>query len=267
MSTDNYIYLYCVTQAQPNLKNLGVLAEGIFVILAGNLCASVCYVPENEFNEDNLKKNITNLEWLKTHAERHERIIEGIMGNTAVIPSKFATVFFNEQSLQSFLDKYAVDLNDKLNSLANKEEWDVKIYCDPEQLTQSILLEDKSLLELDYQISTASPGKAYLLRKKKNGLIAEAVENGIVRYRKAFLARLENFCSQSKINATTARQFTGRNDDMILNAAFLVEKKLVPEFIEQVQALDAEWKCVVKRFYCESSGPWPPYNFCQLTER
>lgn len=267
MSTDNYIYLYCITKENPKLETLGTLADGLYSIHGGNLYVTVCNVPQDEFNEENLKKNLSDLEWLKTHAERHEIIIEGIMKTIPVIPSKFATVFFNEQNLLSFLEKYADELNEKLAYLGNKEEWGVKIYCDQEKLTEGIIKENEMIQAIDSQISSASPGKAYLLRKKKIGLLAEAVKEGMDRYRKSFLELLQNFSTQTKINDTTPRKFTGRNEDMILNAAFLIENNMVPKFIKQVKAFTSESEFTALGFHFDSSGPWPPYNFCQLTER
>ena len=267
MNTGNYIYLYCITKEQPKLDTLEALADGLYLIPGNNLYATVCNVSKNEFDEENLKHNLRDLEWLKSHAQRHEIIIEGIMKETTVIPSKFATVFFNEQNLQSFLEKYAGDLKEKLDYLENKQEWGIKIYFDHEKLTPSILLENEMILAIDNQINAASPGKAYFLQKKKTGLKAKAVEDGIVRYRKVFLELLQNFCVQTKINEITPRQFTGRDEDMILNVAFLIEDDMVPKFIKQLNAFVSESEFTAFGFHFESSGPWPPYNFSQLTER
>ncbi|MEI6422262.1 MAG: GvpL/GvpF family gas vesicle protein [Lentisphaerota bacterium] len=267
MSSGNYIYLYCVTKEEPNLERRGALEDELYLIPASGLYACVSNVPEDEFGEENLEKNLHDLEWLKKNVERHEKTIEGIMKDTSVIPFKLATVFFNEQNVQAFLAKYADGMGEKLDYVKNKQEWGVKIYCDPEKLKQSTLLESEKLREIDRQINSASPGKAYLLGKKKNELVAAELDEAMVRYRKTFLALLEGFCFKSSILETTPRKVTGRNDDMILNAAFLVEKSMVPQFISQFETLESEPEFAAKGFCFSSTGPWAPYNFCQLTER
>jgi hypothetical protein len=267
MNTGDYIYLYCVTKEQPNLQGLGDLAGGLYLISAAGLYASVCNVPKNEFCEENLENNFNDLEWLKKNVDRHEKTIEGIMKGTSVIPFKLATVFFNEQNLQTFLEKYAGEIEEKLDYVKNKEEWGVKIYCEPGKLKQSLLLESEKLREINSQISSASPGKAYLLNKKKTELISLETEVAIIRYRKIFLELLENNCFKARLLELKPRKSTGRNDDMILNAAFLVDNNMVPRFISQAKALESEPEFAAKGFYFNSTGPWPPYNFCHLTER
>ncbi len=267
MKSGDYIYLYCVTKEQPNLQGLGVLAGDLYLVSAGGLHASVCNVPQDEFCEENLENNFNDLEWLKKNVGRHEKTIEGIMKGTSVIPFKLATVFFNEQNLRAFLEKYAGEIEEKLNYVKNKEEWGVKIYCDPERLKQNLLLESGKLREINSQISSASPGKAYLLGKKKAELVSLEIEDAIIRYRKTFLELFENNCFKARLLELKPRKSTGRNDDMILNAAFLVDNDMVPQFISQAKALESEPEFAAKGFYFNSTGPWPPYNFCHLTER
>jgi hypothetical protein len=259
--------LYCVTKEQPALVALGFSDDELYFIPTAGLYACVCNVPENEFSEENLEKNLNDLEWLKKNVERHEKTIEKIMQGTSVIPFKLATVFFNEQNLQSFLEKYTGEMNEKLNYVKDKEEWGVKIYYEPEKLKQSVLLESGKLREIDRQISSASPGKAYLLGKKKTELISVEMNEGINRYRETFLELLKKFCFNACILELKSRKVTGRNDDMILNAAFLIEKNMVPQFVSLLKTLGNDSEFTAIGFCFDSTGPWPPYNFCQLAER
>ncbi len=265
MSAATYIYLYCVTQEPPQLERAGAVDAALYCLAGAGLYATVSDVPAHEFSAEQLENNFNDLAWLKHHVARHETVIEALMKATPVIPFKLATVFFNEANVQSFLEQYAGELTQKFMELRHKEEWGLKIYCAAEALQASLLLECDALRDLDQHIKAASPGKAYLLGKKKVEVLAVELEHGIGRYRAIFLERVEPLVCATKHLELQPRKATGRTDDMMLNAAFLVETATVARFAALVDELAAAF--AAKGFAFSSTGPWPPYNFCHLTER
>ena len=261
----NYIYLYCITAEQPLLKNILNNNEKVYFIPSTGLYALVCDVPESEFSEENLERNLNDLDWLKRHVEKHERVIEEIMKNTSVIPLKFATVFLCRQNLEAFIEKYAGELNEKLEHVKNKEEWGVKSYCNNEKLKRKRAAEDTAVVKIEKEINSSSSGKAYLLNKKKIKLIENIADNDIDSKTELFRTRLEKLSSLVKVNEPLQGILVGRTGRMVLNTAFLVDKSNVPEFIEEVENLKEEFED--KGFAFEYTGPWPPYNFCGLSQK
>src|SRR3990172_3518661 len=130
----NLIYLYCVTKKAPKLKGVGNLVDELYFVYHLGLYAVVSKVKESEFSEENLKKNLANLEWVKDRVTVHEEVIEGLMQNSDVVPFKFATIFSNADNLKAMLDQHLEDFQPNLTNLHNKEAWGVKIYCDRERL-------------------------------------------------------------------------------------------------------------------------------------
>jgi len=61
-------------------------------------------------------------------------------------------------------------------------------------------------------------------------------------------------------NKVLGKNSTGKKSNMMLNAAFLLNKLDVRAFKEKVDALAANYKS--DRLSFEISGPWPCYNFC-----
>ena len=61
-------------------------------------------------------------------------------------------------------------------------------------------------------------------------------------------------------NEEAIRHVTERMDDMILNAAFLVEQDKLSAFIREIEILKNQYEGTGFLFDC--TGPWPPYNFC-----
>lgn len=257
------IYLYCVGQKEPNLKDLDL--DNIYSIYHQGLYAAVSKVSEDEFSEANLKKNLANLEWIKERATTHEKIIERVMKDACVIPFKFATIFNTEDNLKTMLDEHAQDFKANLNNLEGKEEWGIKIYCDMERLKGSISKEEAGVLKIDKEINSSTQGKAYLLKKKKEELLKDALTKRINEYGQKSFKTLKGLSVEAKINKLLPKEVTEREDDMVLNSAFLVDKDKVSEFVQMADGLKARYTDKGLNFDC--TGPWPPYNFCSLPKK
>lgn len=256
------IYLYCVLGQVPKLKEVQSLMGGLYFVYAQGLYAVAGEVSPAEFGEENLKKNLTDLEWVKQKASLHEKIIEGIMKYACVIPFKFATLFNTEDSLKTMLKKHAVVMKENLSNLRDKQEWGVKLYCDTEKLKCHLSGNDAELLKLEGELKSSSPGKAYILKKKKEGLLDSILTQRLNEASKSSFERLKEKSLQTRVNRLLPKEVTERQEDMILNAAFLVDKNKVGDFKAVLPNLEAEYADRWLVFDC--TGPWPAYNFCQM---
>lgn len=279
---EELIYLYCVTdsaqrklarkggkQAKPegvkDFPGAGGLGGSVGFISCGKLVAVIGKVRKSEFSEENLKKNLADLEWIKTNASLHEKIIEGVMRDGCVIPFKFATIFNSEDSLKTMLRKHSEQFEEILKNLAGKEEWGVKIYCDKKRLKTFLAGQDEEISEIDKKIASSSPGKAFLLKKKREESIDIAVNKKINEYGQSSFNQLKEQSLQTRINRLLPGEVTEREDDMILNSAFLVDKNKVSAFIGVADILKTRYEKSGLSFDC--TGPWPPYNFCSPVDR
>jgi len=256
------IYLYCVTAASPTLKEAVKLASDLYFVYSVDLYAIVSKVAESEFGEESLKANMADLEWVKTKISLHEKVIEAVMTNTCVIPFKFATLFSTEESLKAMLTKYAEEFKAILEKLKNKEEWGVKIYCDTGRLRQSLANNNPELLEIGNKIGSSSVGTAYFLKKKKDELIKDMLNNKISECGQESFELLKELSVEACLNKLLPKEVTEREEDMVLNSAFLVNKLEVDDFINMVDNL--RMNCEGQGFSFDCTGPWPPYNFCRL---
>lgn len=257
---EDLIYLYCVTEKAPKLKDVKNLVDELYFVYHLGLYAVVSKVKASEFSEENLKKNLADLEWIKVEASIHEKVIEGVMKYTCVIPFKFGTIFKSEDNLKAMLEEHAQALKEKLKNLEGKEEWGVKIYCDLEKLKEVIIEEDGEILNIDKEINSSSPGKAYLLKKKKEELLNIAVNKKLNEYGQVSFDRLKERSQEARINKLLPKEVTERKDEMILNSAFLVEQDKVAVFLNTIEGFKT--RCADKGLFFDCTGPWPPYNFC-----
>ena len=264
IADNDYVYLYCITKNPPVLSTNDDVGSELYCVRNTNLYATVGKVPASEFKQEHLEQNLNNPKWLKRQVERHEQVIETIMLNSSVIPSKFATVFFNEQNVQTFLEQYEEKLLEKLSDLEGREEWGVKICCDEKILCRYIVENNPEVIDLDHEINAASQGKAYLLKRKRQQLVENITMNNINIYRKLFLEVFQSVCRVVRVNPFPPRNLPDQHNGMILNLAVLVDRAASENFFTSVETLKIEF--LDKGFSFEYSGPWPPYNFSQITE-
>jgi len=258
------IYLYCVTNKAPELKEIENLVDRLYFVEHQGLYAVVSKVKESEFDEANLKKNLTDFEWVRAKASIHEKAIEGVMKNACVIPFKFGTIFKTEDNLKTMLEEHLQDFQENLKNLEDKEEWGLKLYCDMEKLKSAIGQEEAEILKMEKEINSSSSGKAYLLKKKKEKLLDIVVNKKLNKFSQDSFERLSKHSIQTRINKLLPKEVTERKDDMVLNAAFLVDKEEVGSFIRVTELLTTTYGESGLFFDC--TGPWPPYNFCNLSK-
>jgi hypothetical protein len=263
MREEQLVYLYCVAYREPKLKETGSLANDLSLVCHNGLYAVVGKVEEREFGEEGLKLNMTDLEWVKTKVNAHERIIEMVMVDTDVIPFKFGTLFKTNDSLMVMLRQYDEEFKAILRKLEHKQEWGFKIYCDTEKLKASFCYDGEEILKIAKEIRTSSVGKSYFLKKKKDELVKKTLNEKISEYSQESFELLKELSFKARINRLLPREITEREDDMVLNSAFLVDKDEVEDFHNMVDTLKMHYEG--KGVLIDCTGPWPPYNFCGLS--
>jgi hypothetical protein len=245
-------YLYClldsnVLDAKPDIEIVEI--ESFYAVISA--------VPESEFGEAGLKKNLSNLTWIEQTVRGHESVIEFYRQRATVAPFKFPSLFVSRDSLAQFLKTNKARLGQLLQSLAGKEEWGVKVYMNPSQL-QTFLAKSEEIKKIDDQLSRAPAGKAYLLRKKREILTSNPLSLSLQQIIENLFRRLGARSVKSMQNPVLPKTVTEREDEMILNGAFLIEQKNVDLFLSEAELLKADYPYLT----IEISGAWAAYNFC-----
>ncbi len=239
--------------------------EGLRSIPAGDFYAVVKPVSESEFSEENLKTNLSDIHWLETNVREHVAVINVIMEQNTVIPFKFGTIFNSEDRLQKFVEDYGESLVGNMLYVEWKEEWSVKIYCDRKVLTGQIDELSAEAASLELQIMAGSPGKAFLLKRKKADLVENEMDRLCKKYGQEYFNEFNGLSVSVSLNNLLPKEFTGRNDEMILNAAFLISKERAIDFLSTARTLKKLYSSL--GFYLELTGPWPPFSFISLKEK
>jgi len=255
------LYLYCVTNNKPSPCNFEYLGTKIHPVYFQGTYAVISKVLPEDFSEDNLKKHLTDMGWVEKNIRLHEKVIEEIMKDQAVLPFKFGTVFENKANVEKLLKANNAEFKAVLASLDGKEEWGLKIYCNSGYFKDALCSGNEQITEIDKEILAASKGKAFFLKKKRDEIIKDIINEKISEYTKDCFEGLKITAVDTRINNTLPKEVTEKQEDMVLNAAFLINNKRIKEFENILTRLKTKYTDKGLIFDC--TGPWPPYNFCK----
>jgi len=118
---------------------------------------------------------------------------------------------------------------------------------------------------LEKQIMASSPGKAFLLKKKKTELIENEMDRLCKKYGQEYYDEFKILSEATYLNNLLPKDIVGREDSMILNASFLISKNKLAEFKNTVDVLKK--KDGNSGFFIESTGPWPTFSFISIKEK
>jgi len=155
-------------------------------------------------------------------------------------------------------------LTENFHNIEGKEEWSVKIYCNRKALSEQIDELSEEAASLEKQIMASSPGKAFLLKRKKTDLIENEMDRLCKIYGQEYYYKFKNLSESTSLNNLLPKEFTAREDSMILNAAFFVNKNNIQDFkrtIGEIKEKDEN-----SGFIVEATGPWPPFSFISIKE-
>jgi hypothetical protein len=258
------IYVYCLVNNPPDLSPDSI-AKGLESIQFDDFHVIVKHVSEQDFSEENFQIHLSDLTWLETNAREHVEVINQIMENHSVIPFKFGTIFQTETGIEKFIADYTDFLKENFFYVGDKEEWSVKIYCNRKLLSGQIDELSEEAAALENQIMESSPGKAYLLKRKKTDLIENEMDRICKKYGQEYFDELKDISESTNLNNLLPKEFTGREDTMILNGTFLLSKDKVVQFRNTAEKLGKNDE--IFGFLLEISGPWPPFSFVSIQEK
>jgi hypothetical protein len=261
---NDLIYVYCILNSPPDL-NRNFELEGLQFLVFDQLYVIIKYVSEGKFSEENLKSNLSDIQWLKANEHEHIGIIKTLMKYDTVIPLKFPTIFKAEDSLKMFITDNSDSLTENFHHIKGMEEWSVQIYCDRKLLSEKIDELSEETATLEKQIMASSPGKAFLLKRDKTELIEKEIDRICKNYGQECFNEFRNHSQSTNLKNLLPEEYTERNDTMILNAAFLVNKDIVTDFTSTVDVLRK--KVEISSFFIETIGPWPPFSFISFKRK
>jgi hypothetical protein len=261
----NAFYVYCVgARAQLSPLMEGILPEAIEggatleLVAAADLAAITSRVPLNDYDEQPLKARLDDAAWTAIRAMRHERVMEYFASRSTVIPLRFGAIYLTGERIEEMLAERAEELRRIIERLSGREEWGVNVYRDRRVLMEAITILSRRLRELSEQAEAASPGQAYLLKKKIDSMKSDEARIETRRVVEEIEQKLSS-ASDSAARLRVLKDEAGEHGEVAAKMAFLVERSRFDEFRARAESLAAEH--AASGFRLELTGPWPAYNF------
>lgn len=182
----------------------------------------------------------------------HQRVVERVMKEYAVLPVRAFTVAANAEEVRDFLRKRYRELTRLLKEFDNKIELGLSAYWkDMASIFQEIVDENKDIRQLKQAIVSSPNPNSINQKIILGGMVERAIKVKKEKEQEEIIHPLKRIAADICRNEASG-------DAMVLNAAFLVDRSSEKEFDIRVDELDQKYGARLKFKYV---GPLPPYNF------
>ncbi|MDT5328142.1 MAG: hypothetical protein QOF25_5294 [Mycobacterium sp.] len=253
--SEQSVYLYAIGDAaladSDVLGMIGVDGSSVRAVLDGPLAAIVGSVDREGFSEQAIRARLEDLEWLEQLARTHHEVVDRVARSHPVAPVRMATVYLDDAGVRELLGDHRAELAATLDRVRGRSEWGVKGYAAPAKEASE---------EEPEGSSSDAPGTSYLMRRRAE---RDRAAHGRQRLAEAADKVHEKFATlavDSRLYPPQDPRLTGRRDEMILNAAYLMDEAGAKQLAEMVNAT------VEGDLRLELTGPWAPYSFTALAQ-
>jgi Gas vesicle synthesis protein GvpL/GvpF len=246
--SETVIWLYGVVADAPEPPIAsGVDGHPVRVHRHAGLSALVSQVPRERFSQEALTERLEDLESVELLARAHDAVLEAALATVTVVPFRLCTVYSSLHALDTMLAGEGLALSAALDRLDGMQEWGVKAFLRAPVPASGA--------------EEAASGIEYLTRKRerRDATAAghEATETAVAQIH----ARLTECATASTLSRPHDRRLSGRDTEMVLNAAYLVPAEGVAAFRAIVDDLARRHEA--EDVELELTGPWPPYHFVE----
>lgn len=182
----------------------------------------------------------------------HERVNGAVLHDHTIIPMSFGMVFRSRDDVVELLRSGHDTFASVLDDMHDKLEFGLKVSWNRDAVVRSIEEEDDEVRSLRDEIAERE-GSAFGPRMQYGRLVEAALEQRSRLLVAEFLRRLRDVCVASRCNDTVGER-------MIMNAAFLVQRRREAAFDRRVKAIAEDFPELSFQY----TGPWPPYNFVAI---
>lgn len=242
-------YIYCIidwdaSRPPANLGNVGIGESAIFTIGYKDISAVVSAIPFKQM-ESNLNDILA-----------HQRVVEAAREIGTVLPVRFGVILKDGEGIKKLLAASYKDYSGKIAQLRGKDEIGIKVLLEKTALKKiEALAQDQSdeIKKIKQEISDAKPGASYFMKLK----LQDAVKNETLRKLDQMVGEINRALAEV---AEDKRTLKNDVEQIVLNAAYLVDRKKTSDFDGRVQELRGRYES--EGMTLHKSGPWAPYSFC-----
>ncbi len=244
MADGRYFYGLTGINTPKSFGPIGVGGQGneVYVIPYKDICAVVSNIELKELDPSD------------ENAFTHIEIINKVMEQSVILPSKFDTIFRDEKSINKCLDKVYPRVKKELKKFEDKVEMGVKVSWPSDEANAHVKKTNKNIQVLEKQLDGKSQGRRYLLRRKLEDTIKTEMNKTADRLASNIFKDIRDSSIESVKNRPVG--------DLILEAAFLISVESLDTFKENVEKISTKYSENHLKFTI--NGPWAVFNFTAI---
>lgn len=262
MSDLVYVYGFAPANASPPSDLAGVGGRNVELIRTGGVCAVISRVPADEYNSERIENRLQDLSWVADQGVAHETVVAWFVDHSQIVPVALFTLYSGAPALLEDIGPRVGQLEAELERLGSRREWDLKVSFQERELEQHAAALSSRIAELEQQLAQATPGKRYLLEKKRNDLVKSETRQAAHSLATELLELLRPLAAEAR---TVPLPRTTSELPVILYAALLVERDREEALVQQLEEEAARLQAL--GLSVAFSGPWAPYRFTGEHER
>jgi hypothetical protein len=246
--TKNGKYIYCIilNSVPTEFGPIGIGDQGdmVYTVNYNDISAVVSNSSKKEYRAR------------RVNVLAHQTVLEKVMERFTILPVRFSTVSETDDDagIQRILEKDYDKFKNLLLEMEGKKELGLKAIAREEVIFNHILEKYSDIRTLRDKLISIPPEKSHAQRMRIGEMVESALQNETEQLKNEILEILRPFSEDVKINENYG-------DRMIMNGAFLVDKRKETEFDKVVNELDDKYGWLVTLKYV---GSLPPYNFVNL---
>jgi hypothetical protein len=236
----------------------GIGGRAVELLEIDGVNAIVSRVDANEYGSERVESRLQDLAWVAEQGVAHERVVAWFVDRTQILPASLFTLYSSPSALKKSAQAQQETIVSELKRLDGQREWDLKVAYDTALLARHAVRYSDQLKKLEDELTTAAPGKKYLLERKRGELNKKEV------------GRIAREQAQQIVDAvrplsTEVRSLpipqSAEELPVVLHAALLVHRDQEAKVIRQIE--QARKESDPAGFSISFSGPWAPYRFVQ----
>lgn len=254
------VYVYAIGRSRTVPAGLrGMDGGAVRAEAEGELVAYASDVPENEFGEVPLNKNLSDMQWLTPRAVRHQEVNAALASAIdPLAPLSFGTVFRDRAGVQRMLRERAAEVEPRLQALRGKAEWIAAVRRDKARALGSLESESSALRALRDEAAAAPAGRAYLMTRRLDETKRQELRAADARAVEAVVAALEG------TGAALFREALVEDaGGLIARYSVLLGRDDGGKLERAKSELARVW--AARGYSIELTGPWPAYRFANVT--
>ncbi len=238
-----YAIIACPETREFKAHGIGERGDIVSTINHRRLAAVVSDSPVIEY--DNSRRNMM----------AHTLVLEELMEDFCLLPVRFSTIAPNDNAItERLLEKRYDEFTQLLGQMQDRIELGLKAYWYEDVVLNAVLEENDGIRKLRDSLIGKSVTESHFERIRLGEAIAEALNAKRVETEEMLLSRIRPYVCKTKTNKVISER-------MVLNAAFLVDRKNEPELDVVIEQLSEDFN---GRLMFKYVGPVAPYNFVNI---